>query len=272
MSEAPQTQPNELPVGSIPESDPNYAANMLARADGKPPVEPENKGEEPKLLAGKYKSVEELEKGYAELLKQRGADSNKKPDEQKPTQADETKPNLDIKLGEEVKKAEEIVEQAGLDWNNLRTEFYTNGQLNDDSYKAIERAGIPRELVDQFISGQQAVAKASRAEVVADTGGEEGYAKMMTWASETLSDAEKKAFNSIVTGTDLAATKIAVSGLYAKFTASGNVEPNLIGGVSAQLDGFKSNAEMMKAMRDPRYENDPAYRKSVMDKLAVSSI
>ena len=41
---------------------------------------------------------------------------------------------------------------------------------------------------------------------------------------------------------------------------------------SSKGDVFKSQAEVVRAMGDSRYEDDPAYRQSIMDKLERSDI
>ncbi len=37
-------------------------------------------------------------------------------------------------------------------------------------------------------------------------------------------------------------------------------------------DSFKSQAQVVKAMSDPRYEKDPAYRQEIYDKLERSNL
>jgi hypothetical protein len=41
---------------------------------------------------------------------------------------------------------------------------------------------------------------------------------------------------------------------------------------STKGDQFKSQAQVIEAMNDPRYEKDPAYRKEVADKLERSNL
>ena len=41
---------------------------------------------------------------------------------------------------------------------------------------------------------------------------------------------------------------------------------------STRGDQFKSQAQLIEAMNDPRYENDPAYRKEIADKLERSDV
>ena len=85
--------------------------------------------------------------------------------------------------------------------------------------------------------------------------------------------AELNVYNQMVeSNTDNA--KVAVEWLMSRREASGAVEPNLLSGKagSPQRDEFRSTAEVVQAMKDPRYNDDPAFRKDVEEKLARSSV
>ena len=43
-------------------------------------------------------------------------------------------------------------------------------------------------------------------------------------------------------------------------------------GAPTKADVFRSQAEVVRAMQDPRYDSDPAYRNDVMMKLERSDI
>ena len=43
-------------------------------------------------------------------------------------------------------------------------------------------------------------------------------------------------------------------------------------GSNEQTTGFRSQQELVNAMSDPRYDNDPAYRQDVMRKLENSDL
>ena len=99
----------------------------------------------------------------------------------------------------------------------------------------------------------------------------EGYAEMIAWAKDNLSSEEKDAYNRVVNGRDLDATKMAVQGLQARM--SNTAEPNLVRGKqSSTTDKYESMAQVTAAMSDPRYEKDPAYRKEVEQKIARSDV
>jgi len=241
--------------------------------------------EEQQLLAGKYKSVEELEKAYQEAqrkLSQRGQVEETQEEAEEADDSEEEKP--------ESASAKEIygdfigsrLEEAEIDFGAMNTRWQETGQLADDDYSQLEEAGFTRDMVDAYLSGLQYKAAQDTALTVKEItdlkqeyGGDKGYSDMLQWAADNLSEEEIKGFNEIVTGNStMAAVRMAVSGLYAKYTAKAGVEPKLIGGKAPKggSDKFESTAQLVEAMKDPRYAADPAYRRKIEDKLSRSSI
>ena len=108
------------------------------------------------------------------------------------------------------------------------------------------------------------------AEVMGIVGGEENYGKVIGWAAKNLGKGEIDAYNSIVGGTSLEATKMAVQGLFARYKAAVGENGLIMGGSSPSGDVFESEAQMVEAMADPRYQKDPAYRDKVMAKIMRS--
>jgi len=273
-----------IPASALPpEGGEQYAKDMLSRAEGTSPQPQSPPAPEQTLLAGKFENTDELVKAYEELQKKLGApkppaEPPKPADAPKPGEppkVDPTKPNVDIKPPEqaEAEQAQAVVENAGLDWAALNTEWSTEGALKDESYAKLEKAGIPRDMVDQFINGQIAAATLARNEVFTVAGGEEQYGSMIQWAAQNLSAEEQKAYNNIVNGRDMAATKIAVAGLKARFEAINGSAPKLVtGDTTLSTTGYGSVADLKKDMADPRYDTDPAFRKEVENKLRVSSV
>jgi hypothetical protein len=97
---------------------------------------------------------------------------------------------------------------------------------------------------------------------------------MIQWAGDNLSPEEVEGFNQIINTQPMAAVKMAVTGLYARYTAVEGREPKLIGGRASKgsSDKFESTAQLVEAMSDPRYSKDPAYQRKVQEKLGRSSI
>jgi hypothetical protein len=172
------------------------------------------------------------------------------------------------------KTADEAVEKAGLDMGKLTEEYDTNDGLTDDSYAALEAAGIPKATVDQYIEGQKALVAKAQSEAYSLTDGKEGYEAMSGWAKANLSAEELSNYNTQVNSPNSKVREMAIRGLHAQFSAdSGDGKPLVHGNNSVTADGsgFKSRAQMIEAMQDSKYQSDPAYRAEVEAKLARSS-
>ena len=235
------------------------------------PVEEQSTQSKPEGLPEKFNSVEDLAKSYSELEKKLGEQTPKEvdPSSQATLKEDapkEQKGELDI--------AEKAVESAGLNMENLSNEYAEKGELDAKSYEALEKAGIPKDYVDQFIEGQKAIGEKQTNTVKALVGGNEAYSEMANWAADNLTDAEKTAYNTAVNSKDLETAKLAVVGLKAKFEKANGSEPSLLEGQSAPSGeaGYKSWAEVTRAMSDDRYQKDPAYQAAVKDKLSKSEL
>ena len=236
------------------------------------PVEEKQSTQSIEGLPEKFKSVEELAKSYSELEKKLGEQAPKQ-EEVDPINKAELKSETP-KQDNSLEIAENTVEQAGLDFNALSQEYAEKGQLGEESYKALEQSGIPKEYVDQFIAGQKAIGDQQTNTVKSMVGGEESYNEMAQWASQNMTDAEKKAYNQAVNSPDMETVKLAVNSLQAKYQAANGTEPNLVQGKATPVaeQGYSSWAEVTEAMADPRYAKDPAYQAAVKAKIANSEL
>lgn len=228
------------------------------------PVEENVTQSKPEGLPEKFNSVEDLAKSYAELEKKLGDNKQEEPKEDAPKE--EAKSDLDI--------AEKAVESAGLNMDSLANEYNEKGELDAKSYEALEKAGIPKDYVNQFIEGQKAIADQQANSIKEMVGGADAYAEMSNWAAENMSEQEKTAYNTAVNSKDIETAKLAVVGLKAKFEKANGSEPKLVEGkgtITGQ-DGYKSWAEVTRAMSDDRYQKDPAYQAMVQEKLANSDL
>ena len=254
---------------------------MLAALAGETDKEPAE------LLAGKYKSVEDLEKAYKELQAKLSRGESVAPevaDEQ-----EEEEPG-DTGVDEEpAGNAREIygdfigskLDEAGIDFGNMNTRWQQSGTLESEDYDQLAEAGFNRDMVDAYLSGLQykaaqdtALSVKEVASIKESLGGEAEYNRMIQWASSNLSPDEVEGFNQIINTQPMSAVKMAVSGLHARYSATEGREPKLIGGRAPKgnTDKFESTAQLVAAMSDPRYSNDPAYQRKVQDKLGRSSI
>ena len=105
-------------------------------------------------------------------------------------------------------------------------------------------------------------------------GGEEKYNQIVGWAKNNLSDKEQKMYDTVVDRGDPLACYFALQTLMTRYNDSVGVDGRMITGKppSSASDTFKSQAEMVKAMEDSRYADDPAYRQAIMEKLERSDI
>ena len=88
-----------------------------------------------------------------------------------------------------------------------------------------------------------------------------------------LGKREQPYFDGVIESGNLAAINLAIKGLQVQYNDSVGYENNMIQGKPAQSsNGFRSQAEVVRAMQDPRYDRDPAYRQEVVDKLQYSDI
>ena len=234
-----------------------------AETTSEKPVEDNVTQSKPEGLPEKFNSVEDLAKSYSELEKKLG-DNKEAPKEEAPKT--ETKNDLDI--------AEKAVASAGLNMETLSSEYAEKGELDAKSYDALEKAGIPKDYVNQFIEGQKAIADQQATSIKDMVGGADAYSEMSNWAADNMTEEEKTAYNTAVNSKDVETAKLAVVGLKAKFESANGNEPSLVEGkgtITGQ-DGYRSWAEVTAAMGDDRYSKDPAYQAMVQDKLAKSDL
>jgi hypothetical protein len=257
---------------TTPAEDPNHAQAMIDKVDSAnaaPPTDGETPPTEaktedrPQWLPEKFKSPEDMAKAYAELESKLGKPAEPKAPEATPP-ADQT-----------TDQAANELASKGLNLADFSTEFAEKGELSPESYDALEKAGYPRNYVDQYIDGQKARAALYESEVKNAAGGSESFNEMVEWAKANLSPAEINAYNAAIDSGDQAKAKLAVSGVYQKFSSARPSEPSLFKGntASAQTsDVYESIAQMQKDMASPDYKADPAFRAKVQAKLARSNI
>lgn len=207
----------------------------------------------PDWLPEKFESEQDLANAYAELEKKQSASDTDKSDAKSETQEDTNG------INDVIAKATDV--------------FAEKGELADKDYNALAKVGIPREMVDAYIRGQEALISSQELEVQEVVGGGANYEAMTDWASENLSETEIEAFDEVVTAGTVDQAKMAVQGLYARFVSSGGKPPNVNQGAvtGSSVKPFGSAAQVTQAMADPRYQNDPAYRQQVERRLAVSN-
>jgi len=249
--------PNEAPEGELTaEEQDSLAVGEKAFA------------EQQELLAGKFRDAEELEQAYIELQKKF---SSRTPEE-------------DITTEEESTEEDGIEEES----SNLLDSLWEQGQsgkFEEDTLKELSNlsstdlAKMYLEYRAQAEQGNQTTAEveitdSDLSELRGITGGDDEYGSMLSWASENLSQQEIDRYDSVMETGDKNAMTFAVEALYSRYQDSVGVEGKMLTGKAAPSakDVFRSQAEVVRAMSDSRYDNDPAYRQDVFAKLERSNL
>jgi len=219
------------------------------------------------LLAGKYKNAEELEKAYVELQKKLGDD--KETEQASAEDKAEDKPQFS--------------EGASL-INSASEEYYANGNKLSDETMAKFSSMSTQDLIKAYIEVQatQPQQAAPPAEITQDqinqiknsAGGEKAYANIVNWAKSNLPKSSIDAFDEVVNTGSVQAIQLAVAGLKTEYNNANGVEGRMVTGKTApdRGDVFRSQAELVRAMNDARYDSDPAYRQDVIEKLDRSDL
>ena len=167
-----------------------------------------------------------------------------------------------------------LLAKSNISYNALKEEYRTNGELSEKTLAQLEKAGYTRELVENFIEGQQARYEASYGVYIRNAvGGDNEYARLIKWAGNNLSSQEINRFNKAVTSNDVDIALVAVENLANRMEKAKGTPPELIEGkptAEHHTKGYASLAEMAAAMDDPRYEKDMAYTERVERRIIAS--
>ena len=270
----------------------------------------EMQAQQEQLLAGKYKNAEELEKAYGELERKLGEKDDKVDEptdevevpetpevsEEKTETPEATEENFYLEDGkvnyESVNEAYgdklgNLFKESDIDpWAISQTFQDNKGSINESDYKQLEDAGLSRQTVDAYLQGravEMGFAETSNPNDISDStvadiknfaGGDEAYTNIVNWASNNLKQNEVDAFDEVINSGSVDAIKLAVSGLKSRFEDATGREGTVLTGkapVTTPEQGFRSQAELVRAMSDKRYDNDPAYRQDVIAKLERSN-
>jgi len=216
------------------------------------------------LLAGKFRDAEELEQAYIELQKKFSSrDTTEEPQQAVDEEVDEEPTQVSVletlweegvngKFSEETLKT--IQEMAPADLAKMYLEYRAGVEKN-----SVE----PVEITESDLSDLRGIA-----------GGDDSYGDMMRWAGENLSQQEIEMYDAVMDNGDKNAMSFAVQALFNRYQDANGIEGELLTGkpASTQKDVFRSQAEVVRAMADPRYDTDPAYRQDVYAKLERSNL
>ena len=220
------------------------------------------------LLAGKYKDASELEKAYVELQKKLG-DKDTDTD----TASAEEQPEDTPKMSE----GATLITDAS-------KEYFDNGNKLSDETLAKFSSLSSQDLIKAYMEVQATqpqqttppadISTAEINQIKNSAGGEQAYAQIVNWAKSNIPSEQLTAFNEVVNSGSVQAIQLAVSGLKAEYDSANGVEGRMVTGKAPTKSGdvFRSQAELVAAMSDSRYDRDPAYRQDVIEKLDRSNL
>lgn len=187
--------------------------------------------------------------------------------------ADESKAVEDtIKATKEsTEEAAKTLSEKGIDYGALTTEYEEKGALSEDTYKKLADAGYPKAVVDTYIRGVEAANEAFVNSVYTVAGGKAEYDKLSNYIQSKGKDAVE-GFNDALMNGSLSTVKMLINGFKAEMTLrNGTQKASVLGsGSPAGTSGFTNEADMDKAMDDPRYGVDEEYTKQVTKRLSKS--
>jgi len=256
MAELHRVEINEKAPSEIePEEETNTESEELSQ----------EQSDRPEWLPEKFKSPEDMSKAYSELEKKLGQPTEEASEE--PEQVEEKAEDKEEQTEENSSEAYQAVAEASKEF------FENDGQLSEETYNTLEKAGLPRDLVDSYAAGQQALLSSEEGQIKSVAQG--NYEAMAEWANENLPQEEVEAFDEAVTGGTVSQAKLAVQGLYARYQNEVGAKPKLtqgaVNGVSTMP--FRSMQELARAQSDPRYKSgDKAYHEEIDRRLQVSNI
>lgn len=218
--------------------------------------------QEQQLLAGKYQSAEELERGYLELQKRLSSPAEEEPQVEEAPEAEE----------------EEEIEVDG-DLFDAIMESYRTGEWDDNLVEEVGKMD-PIDVANMFLTKQ---GEAQQTEVATEedvtqiqdsVGGVDEYQNMLQWAGQNLSEEEINLYDAAMDRGDPLTMFFAAQALNSRYQDAIGYDGEVLTGTAPRntSNAFRSQAELIAAMSDPRYDKDPAYRQDIADKLAVSNI
>ena len=217
--------------------------------------------------AGKFKSAEDLEKAYKELESKLG----KKEEESSEDVSEE--PSADVPTEDTTSETAKFIQEASEEY------FSNSNQLKPETVQKLKE--MPSEqLIDAYLELQKnatiqpsQLSDADADAILASVGGESAYNETLAWAADNLKPDEVAAFDNVVNSGNKDAIFFAVQALNQRYQDAVGFEGKRVSGKAVKntsVKGFRSQAELARAISDPRYRNDPAYRLDIQDRLAVS--
>ena len=242
-----------------------------------------------KMLAGKYKSAEELESAYLELQKKLG---DAPAEEAEP----ESEPEYEL-YGEDgsvnYNTANELYgEQLGNLFKDNKIDPFAmskhfeenNGTLTEDMYGQLAKAGLSKDIVNNYLNGlkdqvgltpdtpEPVLTAQEVGEIKGLAGGDDGYEALMEWAGQNLDKTAQAEYDAVLATANKTAIKFAVTALMGKYEDSQGRDSRVVTGKESSTENYRSMAEVVRDMNKPEYQTDEAFRDDVIRKLSASNL
>ena len=215
------------------------------------------------MLAGKFKDAEALEQAYIELQKKLGDTNEEAPELQQ--QEETTEEEVEVSPAAElITEASQMYAETGELTPEVMEQFTSMSSADlVNAYMEMQGQIPTADLTDQQVNNIYGV-----------VGGQENYQRVIEWSKDNLDQTDIEAFDNLVDSGNDRMIALAVSGLNSLMEKNVGFEGEMATGRAPrqQADVFRSQAEVVAAMQDPRYDRDPAYRNDVFEKLGRSNV
>ncbi len=270
-------------------SDDPVAAQAIAEKEAESlKIGEELMAKQEKMLAGKYKSAEDLEAAYLELQKKLGQSESTteeaaEPESEYQFYTDDGSVNYETANEVYGEQLGNTFKENGIDPFEMNEYFEkNNGTLSEEMYGKLSKAGLNKELVDSYLSGlrgqlgyqdaEPVLSDAEVNEIKNIANGEEGYKALMEWAGQNLDKTAQEEYDAVLKTANKSAIKFAVTALMGKYEDSQGRDSKLITGKQSATETYRSMAEVVRDMNKPEYQTDEAYRDDVLRKLSASNL
>ena len=269
--------------------DPVVANEIAAKEAESLKIGEELMAKQDNMLAGKYKSAEELETAYLELQKKLGeSPASTAEDTAEPAQEFEfygEDGSVNYETANEVygEQLGNVFKDNEIDPFEMNKHFVeNNGTLSDEMYDKLGQAGLSKSLVDSYLKGVReevgfdapaaTLTDAEIADVKSIANGEEGYQSLMNWAGNNLSKEDQDNYDQVLTTGNKTAIKFAVKALMGQYEDANGRDSKIVTGKESPQESYRSMAEVVRDMNKPEYTQDQAFRDDVLRKLSTSNL
>jgi len=269
--------------GMIAPGQEELAKQLMGEPEGGIPAVQADPGED--LIGGKFRSQDDLLKAYQELEKKQSQASG--PNSAEPSQPQAYTAEQAVQVyGDDIVNA---VGEAGLNMADLMWQADNGGDISQHYDALAEAVGVPRQVVENYVSKAQAgdgeqveLSDADQTEIVNEIGGWDEFNRLSQWAKDGggLTQAELDDYNAVANSGNKAAVRWALKAIQAKNAKPAASEPKLIRGQApAETQRrFNSKSEVLEAMNKRNskgqrlYDVDTEYQRKFAELMNNSDV